>query len=216
MIKKLLLIIILMSAAGVSGHLCYKGSVGILPGISVLIGSVIIISLNIIETKHAKKIKFKKLMQKAGIFYKNQEFANAIKVFDESIKLQPGSIEPILGKAQCYRMLIQYDKALDCCKTAREISPKNSQNYFISGLTYLHMGEYEKALHAFIEIETKYPEIIDTYYLIGQIFEKMEKLEDSLKYYRKYLSKGGILKEDVLEKIEDVMDKIERKAKNKE
>jgi tetratricopeptide (TPR) repeat protein len=192
MIKKLITIILLLVILLI-GVVLYKfEQIEKSSFLIILSGSLLFIILNITEISKVKIVKHKKIIEQSEYLIKKKEFQNALRLYDESLKILPQNAEALVGKAQCYRMLTQYQKALDCCRIAKESDPNNHMSYYVAGLTYLQLNKADEALKSFLEAESKNPDFAEVYNYIGKIYEKMGKAQDSLRYYQKFQSKGGV------------------------
>jgi tetratricopeptide (TPR) repeat protein len=195
MLKKWMTIILLLGIL-LAAVIAYKaGAIEISSFILMLAGSITFIVLNIVELKKVKEAEYKKLLQKSEYLVKKKEFQNAIRLYDESLRLLPHHVDALLGKAQCYRMLTQYQKALDCCRIAQETDTTNFMSYYIAGMIYLQMNNPDDALISFLAVESKNPNYAETYNYIGKIYEKMGRGQEALIYYQKFQSKGGLRKQ---------------------
>jgi tetratricopeptide (TPR) repeat protein len=182
----------------------------------VITGSAAFLIVNILEIKSIHEKELKKIITEAEALYKDRQPQNALNMFNRALKLSPSSMEVNLGRAQCNRLLMQFDEALNDCKNAMRFHSNSVQPLYLSGLILLQAHKLNEALTSFRSVEKMDPEFSDTYYMIGQIHEKMCNLQDAEIYYQKCANKDSHLKEEAIAKLVEVQVKIaaEIKAKN--
>lgn len=81
--------------------------------------------------------------------YFDEEYREAIDLFDEAIELDPEYKEAYLFRGNCYQALREYDRALEEYARAIEIDPEYGRAYRNRGNAYNKREEYEKAIEEY-------------------------------------------------------------------
>jgi tetratricopeptide (TPR) repeat protein len=113
--------------------------------------------------------------------------AEALKLNEELIELQPGDSEMLLNKTA---MLIQLDRAREAVPIldrliARE--PRNDKAVLNRAIAHLKAGDYEKARSDYNSLLGRYPDFFNLHYGLGEIGYHTRDKEMALRHYRLYL-----------------------------
>ncbi len=88
---------------------------------------------NALPTEEKLKIALKKQAEakknEGNEFYKKKNFAEAIKLYDEAISLDPNEVLFLNNKATVYFELKDYDKCLEICDQAIQLSKGSNYDY---------------------------------------------------------------------------------------
>lgn len=185
----------------------------IIDGLSLLVietGSLVLLILNISELKDLRKKQIKNLLKEADNLYKSGQIKNSIKTFERVLKSDEHSFSATIGIGQCYRMLTEYDKAVEYFKKASDLKPDTYQPHYFLGMIYLQANRIQDAVKALKKAEKINSNFEDVYFLLGKVHEKLGKQEKALDYYDRFLevSPGYKITSDVEDRINSLRHKI--------
>jgi tetratricopeptide (TPR) repeat protein len=116
--------------------------------------------------------------------------------------------------AQAYVYLSQYDRAVELLRNTRleADSEKEPEIQFYIGDAFLKAGQYENAIAEFVKIpllsrKTKLQWEASALYYSGQAYEKLGRMDDAVRMYKKILTQAGIdliLKKEAQKRIEQI------------
>ncbi|MBS0208511.1 MAG: tetratricopeptide repeat protein [Planctomycetes bacterium] len=110
----------------------------------------------------------------------NGEYENALKDFNEALRLEPGSATVTLLRGKAYYQLHRYDDALADFTEAIRTEPGNLVAYNDRGATLNAMGEFERAYSQFNEVLRKDPKNALAYANRGCNMCDQGKLDEAL------------------------------------
>jgi len=160
---------------------------GLIGSLIIIVGSTILIIVNILEIKTIKKREYDKLIKEAEELYNSREPKNAFKKFQEALKVQPDSYEVYLGMAQCHRMLMKYENAVNAYHEATLIKPDAHHAYFLKGIVEMQLNRPYDSLKSFRAAEELKPDFEELHYFLGQLSEKTMQFKEAIRYYKKYV-----------------------------
>ena len=136
-----------------------------------------------------------KLIEKAKVLVKNEEFEKAIKILEDFYQEQSDAyiknnlIDALFaygGYLNDYYVL-EYEKSIKYFKRIIEIDPNNYRAHYNLGIAYFNLNRFDEALNSYkIAILIK-PDYKHIYYNIGLLHEETENLEEAMKAYEKAL-----------------------------
>ncbi len=136
-----------------------------------------------------------KLIEKARVLIKNEEFEKAIKILEEFYQQQPDTdiknnlIEAFFtyGGYLNDDYVLEYEKSINFFKRILDLDPENYRTHYNLGIAYFNLSRFEEALNSFkIAISIK-PDYKHSYYNIGLLYEATENLESAVEAYEKAL-----------------------------
>ncbi|MBQ1509792.1 MAG: tetratricopeptide repeat protein [Selenomonadaceae bacterium] len=77
------------------------------------------------------------------------DYDGAIRLYRESIALDPKYASPWNNMGCVYDDLGNYDKAIECCRKAIELDPKDASPWSNMGVAYDNLGNYDKAIECY-------------------------------------------------------------------
>ena len=86
---------------------------------------------------------------KANILMSHEQYADAIKQFDESLRLNPKQANSLINRALCHYHLDHYRDAMADYDRALELEPKNFVGHYNRGLLRANVGEDNLAIEDF-------------------------------------------------------------------
>jgi|GEM_PF-5785396 len=124
-----------------------------------------------------------------GVVYSIMEKYNeAIKCYEEAIKLNPYYAGAWNNKGNVYDEMKEYNKALECYNKALEIDPYDAGAWNNKGNVYDEMKEYNKALECYEEAIKLNPYDAKAWNNKGIVYSIMEKYDEASKCFMKALS----------------------------
>ena len=131
-------------------------------------------------------------------FYYEQNYLNALRMYDQAIELNPNDYSAYIARAQVCRYLKKYLRANRDYKKALgllQADEENAYSYVQIAICYAGLGKYEiaqKMLNKVLEESTIWAE--ECYYGLGLTFERQKNYKKALEYYTKALEKVNSLK----------------------
>ncbi|MBP1728349.1 MAG: Tetratricopeptide 2 repeat protein, partial [Deltaproteobacteria bacterium] len=117
-------------------------------------------------------------LAQAGYHMKKKEASKALKVLDESIKLDASNIAAMEMKG---KILVAENKAKDALKVFGEIEKQNPDAGLALKIgTYVQMKEYPKALEQARKIIEKYPKSAQGYIVLSSIYEHQKDMNSAI------------------------------------
>lgn len=116
------------------------------------------------------KTKYYHLLSDASMdYYRSKE---ALLTMKRCVELFPDSIQSLLKYSETQFILKQYDEALATCSRILMRDNQNAEAFFMMGMIFYTKGNTEKAISAFQSSTELDPDIIDSWLMLGEIFEK--------------------------------------------
>ena len=131
-------------------------------------------------------MSWESLKEKGNIEFKKQNYAAAIRYYEEAIDVNPNEPTLYSNKGLCEKNLQKYLSSIASYKKALEINPHNTKNLLKLSAVYILVGQYQDALSQVTQCCELEPQ--------NQMFKtqkaEVEKLIDRL------ISKSGQLLKD--------------------
>ncbi|KAK7790552.1 hypothetical protein R5R35_013068 [Gryllus longicercus] len=111
-------------------------------------------------------VKAEEEKEKGNEFFKNGDYATAIKHYSEAIKRNPEDPKYYSNRAACYTKLAAFDLGLKDCEKCVELDPKFIKGWIRKGKILQGMQQYGKALSAYqkaLELDAANAEAIEGY-----------------------------------------------------
>ena len=136
-----------------------------------------------------------KLIEKAKVLVKNEEFEKAIKILESLYQKQSdGDIKNNLINALfAYggylndNYVLEYEKSIKYFKRIIEIDPSNYRAHYNLGIANFNLNRFKEALNSYKNAISIKPDYKHCYYNIGLLYEEAENLEESIEAYEKAL-----------------------------
>jgi tetratricopeptide (TPR) repeat protein len=136
---------------------------------------------------------------------KNHSFQNLLSLteIDKQVKLIPGDTSLLLKRGILYIDSFEFEKAIDDFNAILEKDDKNSEAYYLRGLAFLKMGDhhfsqvskkkdaYMKSIVEFDKAISIKPDYSQAYFCKAQALEKLERNQEALNAYKKFLKLGS-------------------------
>ena len=131
--------------------------------------------------------KIIQLMAEAERYYNEQKYEEAIKYYDEIIKLAPDFKEAYNNRGFSYAQLGNFDKAVIDFDKVIEIGPADKGAYFNRGLIYTNLEKFEEAISDYTKAIEIDPTDKGAYFNRGLIYANLEKFEEALEDFTLYV-----------------------------
>ena len=131
-------------------------------------------------------MNWEKLKEKGNAEFKKQNYAEAIRYYDEAIDINPKEPTLYSNKGLCEKNLKKYLSSIESYKKALELNPLNTKNLFKLYAVYILVGNYQEALSLVNQCCELEPQ--NTMFKTGK--DEVEKLIDNIKLIQSYCEKG--------------------------
>jgi serine/threonine protein kinase/ankyrin repeat protein/cytochrome c-type biogenesis protein CcmH/NrfG len=128
------------------------------------------------------------LVETGQKYYENGDYDNAIKQFDEVIKIDPKNVSGYAWRGNTYRRINQFDTAVKDFNEAISLDPKYSFAYSRRGEAYRAKGDFKAAIKDFNEALTLDPNDSWAYGSRGQAYKQMGQTEQAAQDFKKAIS----------------------------
>lgn len=129
------------------------------------------------------------ILNKVGISYDfTRRYDSAVVYYKKAISILPD--EPVFYKnlGNTYYNNKEYENAVEFYEKANTLFPDSNKVYFNLALSYAYVGNYQKAEDLFkknLKREKDTSGLYTTYYNLGWVYDKQNKLKDALFWYKR-------------------------------
>lgn len=127
----------------------------------------------------------------AMAYLKLDDKTNAIKAYQQSIKLDPYRDDTRLSLGNTYYDMGRYQDAVAQYEAAVKVNPDASANHYSLGQGYIALGEYDKAARQFQKVVALEPNSASGNYGLGQTYAKEGEYEKAIAEFEKALARDG-------------------------
>nr|WP_321234025.1 tetratricopeptide repeat protein [uncultured Psychroserpens sp.] len=143
------------------------------------------------ENSYSDRKKAMKFYEKGQVAFANQEYPNAIVLFNKAVKKDKNFAFAWDNLGYSYRKLNNFDEAIKCYKKSLTIDPKGKMPLMNIAVAYSLKNDLANALKAYENYKSIYDDDPEGYYGMGRIlyFQKNYEpaLENMIKAYYFYL-----------------------------
>ena len=90
-------------------------------------------------------------LRKGDRYYKDRDYANALRSYDEALKIDPKNQSPYIKKGDVFYSMGKDQEAIGAYEEAIRAKPDDPEAYGLRGDVYLRIRNYEKALISYDE-----------------------------------------------------------------
>lgn len=123
--------------------------------------------------------------QFSTLIFKREDFKEAIKIWQDYLKIDPKYVRAYINMAYAYRGLGQFELAIESCKKIIQLEPENKEAYLLEGDSYFEIkdydnafGNYQKALS--LDFRNAWANVG-----LGKVFWRKQDLYKAIDYYNK-------------------------------
>lgn len=126
-------------------------------------------------------------IKKADNLFMEEEFEEAIQIYQEALIIKPNSLEVLnkLGQAFCY--VEEFEEAVGYFKQAIELRPQSPEAYFNLGVTYDLIEKFDEAIQCYEKLTVLTPNDADVFYNLGADYDFLGQPDKALPYYQQAL-----------------------------
>ncbi len=120
----------------------------------------------------------------AYLNYQLKNYEKAAAYFEKSYKVIP-SAETLNNIGLSYRLLNNYDKAIELYRQSILHNPKFANAHLNLGIAYYNVKQPNKAIESYLTAIKCMPDNVDTYYNLGNAYKQIHKNELAQEAYKK-------------------------------
>ncbi len=143
-------------------------------------------AINLIsEIEQKGEQSFEIVYTKATIFSQLKDAKNAIRFFEEAIKIADkiDRDEIYIDLASEYEVLGEYNKAIDVLNKAIKDNPNNESAIYEIAYCYDQIGDFEKSIDCYSKFIDENPYSFTSWYNLGNAYSKIENYEKAIWAY---------------------------------
>jgi len=114
------------------------------------------------------------------IYYKKNQYSDAIKYFEDVIKEKSDHIEALELLGLIYHKRENSEKAISAFKKVVKAKPDDFNAFYLLGLNYFKQKEYEKMIEAYKKAIEINPNFADAHYNLGMAYYYRNMYEESI------------------------------------
>jgi tetratricopeptide (TPR) repeat protein len=127
-------------------------------------------------------------LSRAAAFLKAQDLENALAQYTAALKLEPDSVEGLLGRAECRVAQKNYDAALADYDAALDVEPANQKAHLEKASCLARMGRAAQALEICKKVTRQDEKSAEPWLLIGKIYYDQGTAEGKAEAEKSYRS----------------------------
>jgi tetratricopeptide (TPR) repeat protein len=116
-----------------------------------------------------------------------ENYANALGLIEESVRLQPNNPEALSQLGHVYSKMNQYEKAVDAYKQSLNLDPDNYQTSYGLGIAYVRLRKFQEAIDPLKQCTQTNPEFPDGFYNLGLAYQSLDQLEDAAHAFEEFV-----------------------------
>ncbi|CAD8122485.1 unnamed protein product [Paramecium sonneborni] len=145
-------------------------------------------TINFSEVSKDDEKSSSNLYNKGFNLFNSQEFDEALKVINQTLKLNPNNKDSLWCKGECLIMKNNLNEALNCYNQAISVDPKHLNSIAAKGDCLRGLGQFNEAIILYDQALSINPKHIDSLYGKGDCLREQGKFEESLKWLNQALS----------------------------
>lgn len=132
------------------------------------------------------------LVNKGIALYRQGKVEEAIRAYKEALKINSSYFYAHYNLGLAYVALEKFLLALESFQQVVKLKPGDAYSLYYIGHINSRLGHYQPAIDAFKKLldvdPIVYPEIyLHVHYQLGEVYERMGKKEEAIKYYEKFI-----------------------------
>lgn len=126
-------------------------------------------------------------IQEGNLLINKSRYDDAIKLYDQVLKIDPRSVEALNGKGLAFNKLGRYEDAISWFDNALEIDPTYPQVLNNKGISLANLDRFEEAITLFDKAIKIDPNFVDALYNKGGALAELGKYDEAAKWTNKAL-----------------------------
>ncbi|MEI7504484.1 MAG: tetratricopeptide repeat protein, partial [Paludibacter sp.] len=124
------------------------------------------------------------LYELAFCYEQAENYERAIETYNRILNIDSYSDEAWFNLGQIYFTLQEFPKALDAYEFALTIDENDSLTVLQKAHVHFQLDQFEPAIEAYLDYKRMTSNVWQTEIFVGECYEKMERYEESIAYYR--------------------------------
>jgi tetratricopeptide (TPR) repeat protein len=126
-------------------------------------------------------------IQEGNLLINKSKYDDAIKIYDQVLKIDPTSVEALNGKGLAFNKLGRYEDAITWFDNAIKIDPTSAQVLNNKGISLANLNRFEEAITLFDKAIKIDPGFVDALYNKGGALAELGKYDEAAKWTNKAL-----------------------------
>jgi len=126
-------------------------------------------------------------IQEGNLLINKSKYDDAIKLYDQVLKIDPGSVEALNGKGLAFNKLGRYEDAISWFDNALRIEPTSAQVLNNKGISLANLDRFEEAITLFDKAIKIDPNFVDALYNKGGALAELGKYDEAAMWTNKAL-----------------------------
>ena len=126
-------------------------------------------------------------IQEGNLLLNKSKYDDAIKLYDQVLKIDPRSIEALNGKGLAFNKLGRYEDAISWFDSALRIEPNSAQVLSNKGISLANLDRFEEAIALFDKVIKIDPNFVDALYNKGGALAELGKYDEAAMWTNKAL-----------------------------
>jgi len=114
-------------------------------------------------------------------------YANALGLIEESVRLQPNNPEALSQLGVVYSKLNQYEKAVEAYTQSLNQDPDNYRTSYGLGIAYIRLRKDQDAISPLQQCTQTNPNFPDGYYNLGLAYQSLDQLENAAQAFEEFV-----------------------------
>ncbi len=114
-------------------------------------------------------------------------YANALGLIEESIRLQPNNPEALGQLGHVYSKMNQDEKAVDAYTRSLSLDPDNYRTSYGLGIAYMRLHKYQEAIAPLQQCTRTKPDFPDGFYNLGLTYQSLDQLENAARAFEEFV-----------------------------
>lgn len=114
-------------------------------------------------------------------------YANALGLIEESVRLQPNNPEALSQLGHVYSKMNQHEKAVEAYTQSLNLDPDNYRASYGLGIAHMRLRHFQDAIPPLQQCTRTNPDFPDGFYNLGLAYESLDQLENAVRAYEEFV-----------------------------
>ena len=114
-------------------------------------------------------------------------YANALGLMEESVRLQPNNPEALSQLGHVYSKMNQHEKAADAYTQSLNLDPENYRTSYGLGIAYVRLRKFQEAISPLQQCTQTNPNFPDGFYNLGLAYQSLDQLENAARAFEEFV-----------------------------